>query len=152
MPRWAMCGAVVGVRQRIERAGANRLRDVQPAVHHTRGVCAAHGDGTATLLTLHPDRIALRDGLGFGGCSHAERNADRVRGRLCVGVDDGQPAAGGLTADFLHREFPRPGGSGIEGEREGRRGEGWAGQGVLSTPACSTPARDLQSWASASRM
>ena len=55
---------VVGVLQRVERARANRLRDVQPAIHRAGGISPAHRDGAVCVVVLHADAVTLRNGFG----------------------------------------------------------------------------------------
>lgn len=110
---------VVGVLQRVERTRANRLCDVQPAVHGARGIGGAHGDGAESAFLLHADAVAL--GRSAVRLFHGERDA---RG---LGLSArGQALRGGLAADFLGGKFSRPAGRRVVGQAEAR-GQGGRG-------------------------
>ena len=102
---------MVGVLQGVEHAGANRLRDVQPAVHCAGSIGPAHGDHAASAFVLHANAVALRRAL----LAHIEHDARRV------GIFAHRHAACcGLTEDFFHGKCARPARGGVVREVEAR--------------------------------
>ncbi len=92
-------GFLVGILQRVERAGANRLGDVQPAIHRASGIGPAHRDDAAPALVLHANAVALSG--GFGVFFDGDGNASRIRV-----IAQSHAFGGGLTADFLGGKLP----------------------------------------------
>ena len=92
---------VVGILQRVERARANRLRDIQPAIHRAGGIGPAHRDDAAATLLLHTDAVALRGGIAL--LSDGEFNASRIHV-----IAQSHAFRCGLTAYLLSSKLPRP--------------------------------------------